>query len=251
MAQEQSIEAARARIQRLVEEITALSKKEMRSEEYFQEFLTRAVQATDARGGAVWLVAQRANDGKSEFQLTAQVELESSLFHENEQQHSFLLRADGGNARRRKSRTVAPRPKSGVPIRRRSRHNSRRCKAPARLSWRRGTAPHIPFFTFPCFSLKEQVVGILAGVAAAVRDAPGKLPGIHHLPVVAVGAWWQHLHSRRFGTLVLENQRLQQVLKFSNDLAGSLDPLEVSRLAANYGRDLIGLRAVLDSYPSR
>ncbi len=50
----------------------------------------------------------------------------------------------------------------------------------------------------------------------------------------------QHLHSRRLGNLVMENQRLQQVLKFSSDVAGSLDPLEVSRLSANYGRDLIG-----------
>ena len=56
MAQEQTIEAARNRIQRLVEEIAALSKKEMRSEEFFEQFLTRVVQATDAKGGAIWLV---------------------------------------------------------------------------------------------------------------------------------------------------------------------------------------------------
>src|SRR3954451_23831948 len=113
MAQEQSIEAARARIQRLVEEIAALSKKEMRSEEYFQEFLTRAVQATDARGGAVWLVAQRANDGKSEFQLTAQVELESSLFHSNEAQHAFLMRQMVETAQTKKP-TIAP-PEAAAP----------------------------------------------------------------------------------------------------------------------------------------
>src|SRR6202012_2805398 len=54
----------------------------------------------------------------------------------------------------------------------------------------------------------------------------------------------KHLHSRRLGTWVLENQRLQQVLKFTSDLAGSLDALEVARLAANYGRDLIGCPGV-------
>jgi len=91
MAQDSSIEQARVRIQRLVEEIATLSRKEMRSEEYFQQFLTRAVQSTDARGGAVWLVAARP-DGKNEFQLGAQVEFESSVFHSNEQQHAFLLR---------------------------------------------------------------------------------------------------------------------------------------------------------------
>ena len=42
MSQDQTIEAARSRIQRLVEEIAALSRKEMRSEEYFAQFLGRA-----------------------------------------------------------------------------------------------------------------------------------------------------------------------------------------------------------------
>ena len=50
----------------------------------------------------------------------------------------------------------------------------------------------------------------------------------------------QHLQSRRLGNLVVETQRLQHVLKFTSDLAGSLDPLEVARLSSNYGRDLIG-----------
>jgi hypothetical protein len=50
----------------------------------------------------------------------------------------------------------------------------------------------------------------------------------------------QHLQGRRLGNLVVEVNRLQHVLKFTNDLAGTLDPLEVARLGANYGRDLIG-----------
>src|SRR5205085_11604276 len=50
----------------------------------------------------------------------------------------------------------------------------------------------------------------------------------------------QHLQGRRLGNLVFEVTRLQHVLKFANDLAGTLDPLEAARLGANYGRDLIG-----------
>ena len=75
MSQTQTVEAARARIQRLVEEIATLSKGEMRSEEYYQQFLSRAVAACDGRGGAIWLVGNRTADGKSEFQLAAAVEL--------------------------------------------------------------------------------------------------------------------------------------------------------------------------------
>jgi hypothetical protein len=93
MAQEQSIEAARARIQRLVDEIAALSKREMRTEEYLQQFLVRAVQASDAKGGAVWLVGQRSADGKHEFQLAAAVEFESSLFQSDEEQRRGVLKA--------------------------------------------------------------------------------------------------------------------------------------------------------------
>jgi hypothetical protein len=49
-----------------------------------------------------------------------------------------------------------------------------------------------------------------------------------------------HLQSRQVGNLVMESQRLQHLLKFSTDLAGSLDPLEVTRLTSNYARDLLG-----------
>ena len=56
MATEATIEAARTRIQRLVEQIAALSKADVPSEEFFGKFLERVVAAADAKGGAVWLV---------------------------------------------------------------------------------------------------------------------------------------------------------------------------------------------------
>src|SRR5437867_4485970 len=91
MATESSVEAARNRIQRLVEEIAALSKAEIASEEFFPKFLERAVAACDAKGGAIWLVGSRAADNKSEFQLCAQAEFESSLFNSDEAQRTTLL----------------------------------------------------------------------------------------------------------------------------------------------------------------
>src|SRR5258708_28107540 len=92
MSQEQSIDAARMRIQRLVDEIAQLSKKELRSEEYFAEFLVRVVQACDAKGGAVWLVGPRGAEGKSVFELAAQVEFDSSLFQSDETQRAVILK---------------------------------------------------------------------------------------------------------------------------------------------------------------
>src|SRR4051812_20968676 len=93
MSQDQAIDAARTRIQRLVEEIALLSKKELQSEQYFAEFIARVVKACDARGGAVWLVGQRTAEGKNEFQLAGQVEFESSLFQSDEVQRALLLHA--------------------------------------------------------------------------------------------------------------------------------------------------------------
>src|SRR5947209_952611 len=108
MAQDPSIDAARVRIQRLVEEIAVLSRQEMPSQEYFQQFLNRAREATDAQGGAVWLVANRSSDGKSEFQLVAQAEMDSSLFHSNEVQHATLLRQMVETAKTRKPSVLPP-----------------------------------------------------------------------------------------------------------------------------------------------
>ena len=93
MSQEQAIEAARHRIQRLVEEIAVLAKKELPTEQFLPEFLNRVVKACDGRGGAVWLVGQRSAEGKAEFQLAAAVEFESSGFQADEAQRSLMLKA--------------------------------------------------------------------------------------------------------------------------------------------------------------
>ncbi len=233
MAQDSSIEAARARIQRLVDEIAALSKKEMRSEEYFQQFLIRAVQATDARGGAVWLVAPRA-DGKSEFQLAAQLEFESTLFHKDEAQHAILLRALSETVREKKPVISPPEPPAPDPSSLEGQMMQMQGGPPATQGANR-TA--YPFFHIPLL-LKEQVLGVLQLWLQPYVKPAAYQEFITFLTSLASHVE-QHLHSRRLGTLVVENQRLQHVLKFTGDLAGSLDPLEVSRLSVNYGRDLI------------
>ena len=85
----------------------------------------------------------------------------------------------------------------------------------------------------------ETVVGVLQVCCNVCHPAKLRRVRTQFLGSL-VGYVETHLQSRRLGTLVLETQRLQHLLKFTTDLAGSLDTLEVSRLAANYGRDLIG-----------
>jgi hypothetical protein len=234
MAQDQSIEAARARIQRLVEEIAALSKQELRSEEFFQQFLVRTVQATDAKGGAVWLVGQRTADGKTEFQLAAHHELESSLFHKDEVQHAVLLQALLETVKTRKPFISPPEGPQAEPGSLQAQVAQLQQPAPPTGV---NKTPY-PFFHVPLF-LKDQVLGVLQVWLQPYVTPPTYAEFVTFLTSLGSHVE-QHLQSRRLGNLVVETQRLQHVLKFSSDIAGSLDPQEISRLAANYGRDLLG-----------
>jgi hypothetical protein len=228
MSQDQAIEAARSRIQRLVEEIAALSKKELSTEQFLPEFLNRVVQACDGRGGAVWLVGQRTAEGKAEFQLGAAVEFESSGFHADETQRALILRALTECVNQRKPLVLQPMVQ----------------QQPGALGGTGGTdqAPQnrtpFPFLHIP-LPLKDQVLGVLQVWMQPYVTQENYREFAQFLTQLTsyVEA---HFQSRRLGTLVLETQRLQHLLKFTSDLAGSLEPLEVSRLAANYGRDLIG-----------
>ena len=94
-----------------------------------------------------------------------------------------------------------------------------------------------PFLHLP-LPLKDSVVGVLQ-VWLQPYVTPQNCAEFAQFLSSLAAYVEQHLQSRRLGSLVLETQRLQHLLKFTTDLAGSLDVLEVSRLAANYGRDLV------------
>ncbi|MEO7317670.1 MAG: HlyD family efflux transporter periplasmic adaptor subunit [Chthoniobacteraceae bacterium] len=223
MAQEQTVEAARNRIQRLVDEIAALTKRDLRSEDFFQEYLNRVVQACDGKGGGVWLVGQRSAEGKNEFQLAAAVEFESSLFQSDELQRTNLLKVLAEVVKTRQPMVFAPDPQVQAALQ----------AAPPEAN----RTPY-PFIHVPLF-LKEQVLGVLQ-VWMQPYVVPANYAEFATFLTSLATHVEQHLQSRRLGSLVVETQRLQHVLKFTSDLAGSLDPLEVARLSSNYGRDLIG-----------
>jgi hypothetical protein len=230
MSQPQTVEAARVRIQRLVDEIAALSKAEIRSEEYYQQFLTRAVAACDGRGGAVWLVGQRTADGKSEFQLAAAVELESSLFQSDEQQRTLLLRSLSEVVQSKKPQVI-PAESGGHPP------GSVQAQLAQTAQTGVGNKAPYPFVQVPLF-LKDQVLGVLQVWLQPYVTRDNYAEFASFLTQIATHAE-QHFLSRRMGSMVLENQRLQHLLKFVADITGTLEPIEVARLTANYGRDLL------------
>jgi len=236
MSQEQAIEAARNRIQRLVEEIAALAKRELPTEQFLPEFIGRVVKATDARGGAVWLVGQRNAEGKAEFQLAAQVEFESSGFQGDEVQRALILRALTECVNGKKPVAMQP--------------MQQQQQAPGSLESQlaqlrgeeqpQGPQNRTPFpFLYVPLPLKDQVLGVIQVWLQPYVTAENYREFATFLGQLAsyVEA---HFQSRRLGSLVVETQRLQHLLKYTGDLAGTLDPTEVARLATNYGRDLIG-----------
>jgi transcriptional regulator with GAF, ATPase, and Fis domain len=232
MSQSQNVEAARSRIQRLVEEITALSKGEMRSEEYYQQFLARAVAACDGKGGAVWLVGHRTADGKSEFQLAAHVELESSLFHSDEQQRTVLLRALAEVVQTKKPFVLGAEAGGAAPG---SIQAQLQQMATPSGGQTLNKTPY-PFVQVPLF-LKEQVLGVLQVWLQPYVTKENYGEFATFLSQLATHAE-QHFQSRRMGNMVVENQRLNHLLNFSADTVGALEPLEVARLTVSYGRDL-------------
>jgi hypothetical protein len=85
----QAIEQTKRQIRGLVQEISALSKQDVRPEEFYSGFLPRVVEALAAVGGAVWLL----ND-QGRFQLVYQINLRKALPEEpgeHQAQHAKLL----------------------------------------------------------------------------------------------------------------------------------------------------------------
>jgi hypothetical protein len=219
-----TIEAARTRIQRLVEQIAALSKAEISSEEFFGKFLERVTGATDAKGGAVWLVGSRAQDNKSEFQLCAQVDFPSSLFGSDEGQRTAILKILTDVVRNQNAIILNPTHTEASDL-----------AAPVG-----GSVNKTPYaFLHVPLHLNGQPIGILQVWLQPYVQAANFPEFVTFLGTLTPYVE-QHLQSRRLSNLVLETQRLQHLLRFTTDLAGSLDSLEVSRLTANYGRDLAG-----------
>lgn len=225
---EKSIAVVRDRIQRLLEEIAALGKADLPSEEFFAKYLERVVAACDAKGGAVWLVAARGQDNEPNFQLCAEVAFDSSLFRSDEGQRALLTKVLGEVAKDGRARVLGAAVATEMVV------------GDLAAGPMGGAVNRTPFaFIMVPLTLQGQPVGVLQ-----VWLQPYVQPAAYAEFVTFVGSLAshveQHLQSRRLSGMVLETQRLQHLLRFTGDLAGCLDALEVARLTANYARDMVG-----------
>ena len=223
MSNDLTIESARARIQQLVEEIATLSKAELPSEEFFQKYIERVVAATDGFGGAVWLIGASAKENQSEFQLCGHVNFSSSLFQSDEAQRGALLKVLSDVVVSKQARILAPE----QPV---TAENPFPTPTPNKTQY--------AFLQVPIF-LQQQALGVVQVWLKPYVTPKNYAEFITFLASLSSYVE-QHLQAKRTGNLVVENQRLQHLLRFSSDIAGTLDAIEVARLTANYGRDLVG-----------
>lgn len=218
MPAETSIEAAKARIERLIGEIAALARSEITSEDFFQRYLEKVASACDAKGAALWVSA--GDKAAGQLQLCAQVRFDSSLFQTDEAQRGAILRILGDVLNNRHSVVFSPESAGeSAPV------NGSRNKTP------------YPFVHVPIL-MKEQVVGVLQ-VWLQPYVQPANYPEFVSFLGQLTAYVDQHLQSRRLGNLVHETQRLHHLLRFASDIAGILDPLEAARYISNYGRDIV------------
>ena len=226
MATDTTIEAARSRIQRLVDEIAALGKADLASDQFFAQYLERVVAACDGKGGAVWLAGAQDQAGQRQFQLCAQVQFASSLFQTDEAQRGALLRILGEVVNSRRPLVFAAQQPGAAAA------------TPAGSPEASSNKTPYPFIHVPLI-LKDQPVGVLQVWLQPYVQPQNYQEFVTFLASLAAHVE-QHLQSRRLGNLMVESQRLQHLLRFISDIAGSIDAREVARLTANYGRDLLG-----------
>lgn len=216
-AQNAQVEQRAAAIRQLVADIAKLSRTDVPRQAFFKEFIVRAVRAIDAQGGAIWIGRQ------GRFNLIAEVDLESSQFATNAQQHDGIRSALGWVEEHGRALIIAPMGPEGPDD--------------AEASGIANLTP-MPFFYVP-IRAGEKVVGILQVWQRPGRDPRHFRAFVEFLIQVALYAE-SFLESRQLDTVVRETQRLEQLLLLTERLASSESSEALALQAANLGRELVG-----------
>lgn len=203
-------------IRRLVKEIADLATADVPRQAFFSAFLTRAVRAIDAAGGAVWI----GRNGR--FNLIADVDLESSQFSANVNQRDGIRAALRWVAEHGRSLIIAPmgpdwmddQDTAGIP-----------------------NHTPMPFFYVP-IRAADKVVGTVQ-----VWQRPGRDPKSYRGFVEFLIAVTQHaesyLESRRLESVVRERQRLEHLLLLTERVTSAESSQELGLQLVSLGRELV------------
>jgi multidrug resistance efflux pump len=216
MAADAQVQKTADAIRRLVKEIADLAAADIPRQAFFGEFLTRAVRAIDAMGGAVWIGRQ------GRFNLIADVDLPSSQFVANARQNESIRAA---------LRWVE---EHGRPL----------IIAPMGPNWLdEQESAGIPNYTpMAFFYVPIQAAGTTVGVVQ-VWQRPGRDPKTYRPFMELLISVTRHaetyLESRHLETVVRESQRLEQLLLLAERVSASDSVAALGLQVVSLGRELV------------
>jgi biotin carboxyl carrier protein len=211
-------------LQTLAGELSRLAGAQAPESEVWQSLLGRLIAATQALGGAVWLVAQRSGREIS-FKLAASADLEAAAGPAGSIQREQTLRAASEVVLSSQPLVLMPTPG----------------QEPATPGVLVNLGPHA-IVAVPVRS-GDELLGALQLWFPREQD-PRKLAELALMLQTLMAEVGPRLRSRHLRELGAQSQRQQRLLQMAQDLAGVLDPAEGAKLATAHARELLGINRV-------
>lgn len=190
-----------------------------------QQILQQLVSATEALGGAFWLLTRRTGQDLS-FRAGASLSLEPAAGEPESEQRQQVLRAATETVLSSQPLVLMPSPAGKASV------------TPGVLV---NLGPHA-ILSVPLRSGDDSLGALQLWFPA--HSEPKKLADIALMMQGLMADLGPRLRSRHFRELGAQSQRQQQLLQFASDLTGILDTEVAAKLAAGHARELLGINRV-------
>jgi len=212
-------------LQTLANELARLAASGASEGEIFQAVLSRLISATDALGGALWLVAKREGNDIA-LKLGAAVNLDEAAGAADSAQRQQVLRAASEVILSAQPLVLMPAPAGQEAV------------TPGVLV---NHGPH-GIVGVPLRSGDDHLGAVQLWFPR--QSEPKKLAELALMIQALMGELGPRLRSRQMRELGAQSRRQQQLLQMALDVTGQLDAKQGARLAAAHARELLGINRV-------
>lgn len=212
-------------MQMIASELARLAASGGSEPEIFHAVLTRMISATDALGGAVWLVARRDGNDIS-LKLGASANLEEAAGGSDSAQRQQVLRAACEVILSSQPLVLMPPPPGKEAV------------TPGVLV---NLGPH-GIVGVPLRSGDDHLGSVQLWFPR--QSDPKKLAELALMVQALMAELGPRLRSRQIRELGAQSRRQQQLLQMALDVTGQLDTRQAARLAAAHARELLGINRV-------
>jgi len=213
-------------LQTLANELARLAASGASEGEIFQAVLSRLISATDALGGALWLVAKREGNDIA-LKLGAAVNLDEAAGAADSAQRQQVLRAASEVILSAQPLVLMPAPAGQEAV------------TPGVLV---NHGPH-GIVGVPLRSGDDHLGAVQLWFPR--QSEPKKLAELALMIQALMGELGPRLRSRQMRELGAQSRRQQQLLQMALDVTGQLDAKQGARLAAAHARELLGINRVI------